>query len=262
MFGRTFKDLRRTALWYGIGVAIYGMMILLYFPTVRENSETLNQYIKSFPEAMVKAFGITDMTTLPGFIGAEYLNLMWPLIVSVFVIMAGAALVGQEVERGTAELWLSVPEDRGRLLGGKLVALLAAIAGLVILSLATIEVGALLVGETVGILALVTTGVVMLAYGVAVGGYSALFSSFSDDRARPAGMAAGLTLAFYLLYVLGGLSDRWAWLKKASIFTAFQPQRALESGTVPVVGVVILLAIGIISAIAAVVIFRRRDVAV
>ena len=119
---------------------------------------------------------MTDMGTLPGFIGGELLNFMWPLIAGVFVIMTGAAVVAQEVERG-----------------------------------------------------------------------------------KPAGLAAGLTLAFYLAWVLAGLSDRWRWLKRLSIFTAYKPQQALARGEVPVPEVLTLLAIGLACAVAALAVFRRRD---
>ncbi|MDI3339466.1 MAG: ABC transporter permease subunit [Sphaerobacter sp.] len=259
MLRRAAADLRRTTLWYALGLALYGMLIVLYFPTVRDNGEQLNEYLASFPEALRAAFGIEDITSFAGFLGAEFLNLIWPLIVGTFVVMTGAGLVAQEIERGTVEFWLSVPETRARLLVGKLGAFFSAGAVLVLVTLLTLEIGGAIVGESIAPRALLATGVVLLGYSVAVGGYAALFSALSNDRGRAAGLAAALTLGFYLLWVLSSLSERWDWLRYLTIFTAFDPQGALGSGVVPA-GVVSLFAIGIGASIAALVVFQRRDV--
>jgi ABC-2 type transport system permease protein len=102
--------------------------------------------------------------------------------------------------------------------------------------------------------------VVLAAFAVAVAGYSALFSALSNSRGRAAGLAAGLTVLFYVAWVIAGLSDRWSWLKHVSIFAAYQPQSALETGTVPGPGTAVLFAVGLVCAIVALVIFQRRDV--
>src|SRR5690606_36024918 len=96
---------------------------------------SFQEIIDRFPPALLAAFGIGDLTSFPGFIGAEFLNLMWPLIVGIFVIMTGAGLVAQEIERGTVEFWLSVPETRMRLLLGKVVAFALAAGVLVLVTL-------------------------------------------------------------------------------------------------------------------------------
>lgn len=260
MFFRAVADMRRTTIWYAVGLIVYGALILAYFPTIRRDTSMIDQYIESFPEALIRAFGISNLGTLSGFLGAEFLNLIWPLIVAIFAIMAGASVVAHEVEQGTAEMWLSVPESRASLLLGKLAALLIGLVGLVVVTLATIIVGAAALGESVGAGNLLALGLVLLAFGIVVGGYAALFSSFSDERGRPAGMAAGVTLVFYLLWIVSGLSDSFGWLKYLSIFTAFQPQAALAGEPVPFLGVLIVIALGVICAGAAIAIFQRRDV--
>lgn len=259
MLWRAVKDLRLTTLWYGLGLVLYTLFLVYYFPTIRDTGDVLQQYIESFPAALIEAFGITDLTSYAGFMGAEFLNLVWPLIVSIFLIMSGTAVVAQEVERGTIEFWLSVPEERWRLLASKIVALLGSLLLLVLVTLVPLGLGANALGESLPRMSLPATGLVLLSYGIAVGGYSVLLSAVASDRSKPAGIAAGLTLGFYLLYVVGSLGDRLSWLKYISIFTAFQPQAALAEGTVPVLGVLILIAIGLACAVGSLIIFQRRD---
>lgn len=260
MIRKQARSLRWTVLWYALGLVIYGTLIMLYYPTVREGGAAIQDYLKQFPESLIRAFGIADITSLPGFLGAEFLNVIWPIIVAILVIMSGAALVAQEVERGTAEYWLSVPASRASLLTSKLTALFGAMLVLVVVTLLTLVAGAALVDESIAPRNLLALGVTLAAFCVAVGGYAALFSAFASERAKPAGIAAGLTLGFYLLWVLSGLSEGWRWLRYLSIFTAYQPQQALQSGSVPLEGTLILLLIGLACAAGSVVVFRRRDV--
>lgn len=259
MFWRALKDLRWTVFWYALGVSLYAVMIVSFYPTVRDNAAMMEQYIQALPQALMEAFGVTDMASFPGFIGGEFLNVMWPLIVSIFIIMAGAATVAREVERGTIELLLSVPSSRTKLLVGKLAALLIGILALVAVTIGALMLGAVVVDETLELENLLALGAVLVSFAIAVAGYSVLFSSFSKERGKAAGMAAGLTLAFYLAWVVSGLSEDWEWLKNVSIFTAYEPQRALESGHLELSQLGPLIGVGLVCIVAAIAIFRRRD---
>ena len=261
MLRRALKDLRWTVAWYAGGLATFVLIMMRFYPTVRENAEEFQRMLSAYPEPFMKAFGVTDFTTMTGFIGAEVLSALWPLIAAIFVILAGAATVALEVERGTVELWLSVPERRWRLLLAKVAALLVGIALITAATLVTLALGAASIGERFALSGLLAAGVVLVSFSVAVGGYAVLCSSFSGDRGKAAGLAAALTLAFYMIYIVAELSARWAWMGRFTIFTAYQPQRALETGQVPLVGTATLLAIGVASVAGAAIIFERRSIA-
>ena len=261
MLRRATLDLRMTVFWFGLGMAAYALLIVQFWPAMKANSELLSQYIRSFPEALMKAFGVTDLSTFPGFLGAEYLNFMWPLIASVFVVTAGSAVVAQEIDRGTVELWLSVPERRWRLLVAKLVALFLGVVVIAAVTVVAIALGSPFAGETPNPMALAATGLVLAAYGVAVGGYCTLFSSFLSERSKAAGLGAAVTLASYLASIISGLSKDVEDLKYFSLTTAFHPQQALESGTPSWTEVGGLVGIGVVCVLAALVVFERRDVA-
>jgi ABC-2 type transport system permease protein len=258
MFRRAMKDLRWTALWYSLGLATYALVMAGFYPSIGKTA-AYQQILKVWPKALLHAFGISDFGTFAGFMGGELLNVIWPLIAAAFLITVGTAVVAQEVERGTVELWLSIPLPRWRLLSSKLLALLAGTLVLIAVSVGAVAVGAGLIGETLTVGGLVALALELLTFSVAVAGYSALFSSLSSSRGRAAGMAAGLTMALYLGFVVAGLSDRWSWLQHFSIFTAYQPQQALAGGTIDVLGAAALIALGVLSAFAALLVFERRD---
>ncbi|OLC52877.1 MAG: hypothetical protein AUH85_15545 [Chloroflexi bacterium 13_1_40CM_4_68_4] len=261
MLRRAVLDERGTVFWYSLGVFVYVVIVLQFWPTAKRNADLFAQYITSFPKAFLEAFGVTDFTSFPGFVGAELLNFMWPLIASVFVVMAASAVVAGEVDRGTVELWLSVPERRWRLLAAKLAALVVGIVVFAAASMGAVAVGGALVGETVSTSgALAATGV-LVAYCAAIGGYTALFSAASSRRGAAASLAATITLASYLASVIAGLSPDWDALRYVSLMSAYHPQRALAQGTVPGEEIAALLSVGIACAVVALVVFERRDVA-
>lgn len=260
MLRKALWDLRWTTFWYGLVAALYTTAIIAYFPYVRDNAANLEKLLQTYPKALLDAFGVTDLVSYSGFLGSEIFNVIWPVLIAAFAITAGSAMVAKEVEDGTADLWLSVPADRAFMLGGKLAALGLSIVALVVVSLVPVAVGARLVSGQVTSAGLLAMGAVMTAFVFVVAAYSALFSAFSSDRGRAAGLAGGLTLAFYLAWIISHMNVGWNWLGKLTIFTAYEPQRALASGSVDTVKLVWLLVLGSAAVIIALIQFRRRDI--
>jgi beta-exotoxin I transport system permease protein len=252
-------DIRWTAFWFAIGGGGYTFMVALFYPSIRKQSEQVTQLIASYPKGFLTALGYTDMTTFAGFISVESLNLFWPIIVGVFATLAGASLVAKEVEDGTSEIWLSIPAERWRLLLAKMAALAIALSGAVVVAVLAVELSAILVGASVSIAGLLALGVVMAAFLFAIASYSGLLSTLFSSRGVAAGIAFGITLGFYALYLVGGLADGWKQLKDFSIFTAYTPQKALETGAVDVLPILVLLALAALCAAASLFTFQRRD---
>lgn len=259
MFRRWLQESRWSALGYGVGAAVYILVIVSVFPTVRDNSQQLNQLMDIYPEALKKAFGVDDISTLAGFLGAEALNVIWPIIVGVFAITAGSSVVAQEIADGTVDLWLSVPERRSRLLLGKVAALIVVAAIIVAISIAAIWVGAVLVDESFGVSHYLAAFATMLVLLVTMLSYSVLFSSFMSDRGRAAGLAAAVTIGCYLAWIIASMSSTMSWLRYLSIFTVYKPQSALADGSLQLGGLAILLAVSVACIAAAVALFARRD---
>lgn len=252
-------DIRWTASWFALGGAGYTFLIALFYPTVRQESQQFAQLLATYPKGFLAALGYTNITSFSGFLGGEDLNLFWPIIVGVFATLSGASLVAKEVEDGTSEIWLSVPAPRRRLLLGKMVALAVGILGAVAACVVTVAVSAAIDSASVSASGLLAMAAVMTAFLLVIAGYSSLLSSLFSSRGIAAGISFGVTLLFYVLWLVGGLADSWKTLKDFTIFAAYTPQKALESGTVDVLPVLLLLGITAVCAVAALTVFERRD---
>ncbi len=259
MLRKSLWDLRWTAFWYAAGGAIYIFAIALFYPTVREQAETFTKLVAVYPKAVLAIFGFTDLTTYTGFMGTETLNLIWPAVIIVFATLGGSAVVAKEVEDGTAERLLSVPARRWRLLLAKEAALGIGLLGTVVAAALALVIGAVVVSASVKADGLLAMTVVMAAFLCTVAAYTSLFSSVTSSRGAAAGMSLGVTVAFYLIWVVATLGDSWKWLKNLSIFTAYTPQKALETGSIDAVPIAILVAITAACVLLALVTFERRD---
>lgn len=258
MFRRAFTGLRMTLLSYAGGVFFYGLMIALFFPSIRSNSALIDKYLRSMPEALVRAIGIQSYSSFPHFMGGEYLNLIWPIIAAIFVVLAGSSVVAQEIEQGTIDLWLSVPVTRARLLAAKLAAI---VAGVCILAIATdlaILAGARLIGEKVSAGGILALSVYLVLFPLTAGAFAAAVSSLSSTRGRAAGITAAALVLSYLVWVASLMSSSWSWLGHLSVFSLFHPQDALADASLRTGDVAALAAIIAIFAATSLVAFQRR----
>jgi ABC-2 type transport system permease protein len=258
MLRRSLDAMRTTLFSYASSVFFYGLLIGLLYPSVRHNADLINKYIQSFPPALVRAFGLQNYSTFPHFMGGEFLNFVWPIIACVFVIMAGSAVVAQEVEQGTIDLWLSVPVSRWRLLSSKIGAIALGVVALAAATDLALILGARLVGEGLSAGGVLALSVNLVLFPLTVGTFAAAASSLSSSRSHAAGIAAVVLVLSYLIWVVSLISTSWSWLQHLSVFSLFHPADALSNGHLAAGDVVAFLIIAAVFAAASLVTFERR----
>lgn len=259
MLRKALWDIRWTAFWFAAGGAGYTLLVALFYPMVRENAKAFQSLVSTYPKGLLQALGYSDITSFSGFMGVESLNLFWPIIIAVFATLGGAALVAKEVEDGTSEIWLSIPATRWKLLLAKMAALGIGLIACAAACALIVELSAVIDNVAVRSAGLVAMAVVMVVFLFTIAAYSGLLSSFTSSRGVAAGISLGITSLFYMMSIVGGLSDQWKRLKDFTIFTAYQPQKALDSGSVDVTALAILLALIIVCVVGALIVFERRD---
>ncbi len=236
------------------------------------------------------------------------------LCVSVFAIARGSDMVSGELNRGTMELLLAQPVSRWQVL---LSQALVTVAGIVLLSL-TAWLGTLAgimtntVQETVPPPSIQVPGIGLSiplslakpekirvpmrekvdaedfipgavnlgALGICLAGISSLASAFDRYRWRTIGLVVGFYVVQTIFKISGMAISEVAWLKKVSLFTAYEPQKFIATavhdaantwslvlrdsqGTIFDVGPLgynlILLGIGLGCYVAAAIVFQNRD---
>lgn len=244
-----------------IGFGFLAMYVAIY-PSIQQQSAALNDIVKSFPQGILKAFGATSdsLDSLAGLLVSKQYGLIWPLMTAALAIsFAGGALAG-EIDSGTIGLLLALPISRTQLVLSKLI---AGITGLAVFVLATVTAAIPLVaalGYKLSTPAVIKLSLLGFLFGTAVLGVSMLVSAASSSRGR---VAAVIGLGLVLMYVANLLSllltslDR---LKYISIFYYFDAMGTLSGNHLSLAAVAILLITTIISIVAAIIVFDRRDI--
>ena len=100
LFMKTIRDQRRSLMWWGIGIAAYGFIMMLFYPSMQKSEAALEDYIEAFPEELMALFAgdISDFMSAEGFLNSELFFLMAPLVFLVFAIAMGSGAIAGEEE--------------------------------------------------------------------------------------------------------------------------------------------------------------------
>lgn len=255
---RDAREHWRMLLSWAITAAALISLQLSVYPTVRESSAGLQQFIEQYPEVFKKVFRIQDYTSAPGYLGTELFSLMLPLVFIAVGAAWGSGFTAEEEEQGTADLLFALPVSRVRVMLAKGAAAFLSLTAVGIVCLGTLAVGTGWVDMSIGWRRLAAGTAVCVALGALFCALGALLGAATGRKGAALGISVGLALALFVLYSLAPLVNtfdavlpynpfQWT-LGSDPLTTAFTPGSVLKP-----VGVAILALAGAIA------VFQRRD---
>lgn len=260
VFAKSMRDLRRSLLWWSVGLVGLVAMMMAVYPSVRDNPE-LNKLVQDYPEAL-KAFiafgGSVDYVSGAGYLGSELFSFMVPLLFAVAAIGSGAGAIAGEEERGTLELLLSQPVTRRRVATEKLAAMVAEVGVLTVVLWLALWVGAGLTGMGVSGWEVLSASLTAGALGLTFGAIAFLVGSATGRKALAIGLAAAAAVASYLVNALAALVSALEPLQKVSPFYHYAIGDPLRQGVAPA-HLLFLIAVAVVAAAAGIALFDRRD---
>jgi ABC-2 type transport system permease protein len=254
----TVRERRRSLLWWTLGLAALVALNVAFYPSVRDD-QALSDYAKDLPEAVRALFagGELDLTSPVGYLNSQIFALTAPLVLLIFSIAAGAAVVAGEEERGTLDLVLAHPVRRRDYVLQRFVAIALLITTLTVVLLVTVALGSALVDLEIGFGKLV-------AASVSVGLLALLFAAFAlavgaivPGRTRAIAVAAVVAVA---AWVYDGLAQSVAALEPGRPLSPYYHalgQSPLREGAPWGGWAILLVAAGIFAALAAIGLERR-----
>jgi len=139
-FTKAVWDARRAVVGWALGAGGVALLYTSYYPSVSQPS--MVAALKNYPEGLKKAFNMQDVASPAGYLGSAVFGLLVPVLLAIFMIVAGSRAIAGDEEAGTLDLVLAHPVSRTRLLLSRLAALIvvvlvvAAVVFLLILSVA------------------------------------------------------------------------------------------------------------------------------
>jgi ABC-2 type transport system permease protein len=121
IWSKSLRDYRVPMLAWGFGLALFMVAVV-----ATATPAVVTAYI-SFARILSFLGDPYAMNTPEGYITFRYMETSWPLLLSIWPILAGARLVRGEEERGTMDVLLATSQSRARLLLEKVGALVLAL---------------------------------------------------------------------------------------------------------------------------------------
>lgn len=244
----------RSALIWGASLGIYAAALVASFTSF--DPEQMNRMMRAYPEGMLEAFGVTDMSSPEGFLAGQVFNLA-PLALAFFPILACASTIAGAEERGTIDVLLGNPIPRWQLVAGGFLATALSLLGIVGVMGAIMYGTAGLMDVDLSLEASANAVLNLWPTCAFFGGLALLCSAIFHRKALAVALPAVVLFAMYLVDALGRVSADLEELRPASIFYYYGS--AIEDGidwasfggTTAVTFACVLLAM---------LAFRRRDI--
>ncbi|WP_421119656.1 ABC transporter permease subunit [Aquihabitans daechungensis] len=259
VFGRSFHEQRRALLGWSVGAATTVLLELALYPTVRDSD--MSGLLDSYPETVKKLFGLTDLSTGTGYVRAELVSLVLPMLLVIPAILWGSDAIAGEEDRRTIDLLLANPVSRRRIVLDKVLCLLGGVVGVGAAVLAALLLGNALFSVGVAADRMLSAVVMTAALGIVFGLVALAAGAATGRRGFARGVAATLAVGAYLLSSLAPLAgwlEPWQGLSPWYHALGIDP---LRTGLPAVHLAVLALLAGAAVAIGAIT-FDRRDIAV
>lgn len=202
---KTWRDQRRSVLWWIFGLGILCTVQLWVYPTIRDSAASLQKFLDLYPDALKKIFRMQDYTSGPGYLSTELFSLMLPLILIAIGCAAGARAGAQEEEDGTADLLLALPISRRAVLANKVSANLVVLVLFGMLIFGILALGAPVVDLHIASMHLLAGVISCTLLGIAFTSLTTLAGAASGRKGLALGVGVGSALTFYILFSLAGL---------------------------------------------------------
>ncbi len=261
-FRKTLRDQRRALMWWAIGLFVSGATYAPFYPSIKENADTLQQYMESMPEFLRKAFlGATgDFTSPAGYLNTELFNFFAPILMLLYAIGAGARAIAGEEERQTLDVLLATPMTRRRVLLEKYGAMLAGGALLSVALWLSIPLTGPPFELTPSLVDLAAACLMTFLLAIAFGSIALAVGCATGRRGLAIGVTAGLAGATYLIDLLTPSIESIDWLQYLSPFHYYLDPEPMMNG-LGVGGSLVLAAISVVALGVALFAFERRDLA-
>jgi ABC-2 type transport system permease protein len=261
LFRAALHQRRSSLLWFSVGLISYSAFVGWYYPMLANSG--IQAYLDSFPKELIELFAgsMVDMSTFGGYAATEYLGFMWVLIIASAVILFATKCLSGEVASGTMELVLAQPVPRRTLVVVRFGAMLVYVAVLVAATVLPLRAGAVWQDVTVDVGNLAVFSAAGFLLAAAIGAVTMAIAAVSSDSGKPAGIVGGALGAMWLLLFLSG-NVTWAEkLNPINVFHYWAPATMVNEGTASAGMWWFYGGLAAVGAIAAVVLFSRRDVA-
>lgn len=257
---KTLRERRLFILGWSLGLAFLGFAMTSFFTSF--GGGQLDGLLNSLPPALQGLVGnLQDWKQLPGYIGSQVFDIRLPIFASILSILLAVGLTVSEEDKGQLRTLIALPVSRQKIIIAKWLAIVVICFIASIGIVAGVEVGILVIGETLDQMVLVRLGLFTWLLVTALATLIFAVGSASGKRSLTTGIGIIVAIGSFLLTTF---SQSVNWLKDYEwiSFLHYFPATDIAKGTVEWGNVVFYVTMIAVSLLIAFIFFPRRDVKV
>lgn len=216
--------------------------------------------------------GMTDMlagtpleellqnTTFNGMMASTFFAIHGPLLQVVFIIMTANSLIAAQIDRGSMAYLLATPIKRSTIVRTQalylftaLTAMFAVMTGIGLLGIHLFQSSS---DIDIPVFLTLILGNYLLMF--ATSSISFFFSCVFNLSKNSLAFGAGIPLAFFLLHLMGDMSDTLRGMRYLSLNTLFNTEHILSGDSI-ITASLALVSVGTILYLAGIEVFKRKD---
>ncbi|HSX58552.1 MAG TPA: ABC transporter permease subunit [Candidatus Saccharimonadales bacterium] len=228
---QTFKFQRRSFIFWTIGIILLVALYISVYPSIRDSSKALTDYLDKLPEAFKSIVGEASTYITPsGYINTEMFSMMLPLIILIYSIGFGSGAISGEEENGTLEIALANPIRRSRILLEKFGALILSVGFLCIIIVLVILIGTKIADMSIPIDKVAAATFSLFLLGVNAGTIALFFGALTGNRGVSIGITAAITVLSFFINILAPAVSGLDKIKEVSLFYHYMGHTPLLNG--------------------------------
>lgn len=246
---------RRAPLVWGGALGAMGALMAAIWPSIEDSMDEL---MRSYPQALKEAFNIATLDSVEAYIDAEMLSLIVPLAVAFLAVRIVAQAISSAEERGHLDTLLALPLLRSLLAAGAFaVSAVVVAATLAVMTLLTWIAG-LAAGSDPSLAVLARGAANVWPLSMFFAGLAVLAAGRLHRAASVTAVATGTLIAMYVLDLVGRVSAPMEPVRWASAFRYYGS--AVRDGIDPL-AFAGLTAAGVALGLLGAWLLERRDIA-
>ncbi len=246
---------------FSLFVFVFGLMMVGAYESIVADMD-IDALLDSYPDFVTDMFAksITSFGEFGGFITAEFIQWVWYLIIPAYLAMFCAGAIAGEVEQKTADILLSYPVSRRRVVAEKYLATLAPVALITAMGFAAIAVGIKMFGIEFELKWAAYAFLQAIPFLMVWTALFTLLSTVHFDSKTVSTASIGLVFALYFADVISLMVKSLSWVGAISPMRYYDPGQAMSIHVVNLAGP---LGLGVVAACIvglAAYIFENRDI--
>lgn len=248
MFKREFKiNLKSLIIWTSI-IIIFFLIVFLMYPSITssDNVKQIDEMMKIFPEEVLQMFNfdIASIDSVFGWIKTEGYTFLL-LIGGMYAAILGATILTKEENDKTIEFLASKPVSRKKIVTSKIACGIINICIFVFAIMLFNFIG-LIISNDLDLKPFLLLSFAPLLLYLILFSICLFVSTFLRKTRTTMGLAIGITFISFLMQILGGISDKFEFIKNISLFQFVSGRYIILNNTYDIkyiiIGVIIIIA--------------------